>query len=130
MEFKLITDCENALNISLIEDVIVSLICNGNEIKDCFLNDITGAESQCDLINKYSSTFLPHYVKTFKTRSKLHKCNNKLDIITLNNEPIATFINENEKIVDEYLWELQDNTSMDDTFKRSYDIIRLKYPNK
>lgn len=118
-----IKDC--ALNISSTKDVTVSLICNGNEIKDYVLNNITGAESQCDLINKNTLTFLPYYVKTFKTNAKIYKHINRIDVFTLNNEPINVFVNKDEQLVDTYLWNLQDSTSRDDTFSRHYGIVTL-----
>lgn len=122
MESNSIEDC--ALNISSTRDITVSLICNGNEIKDYVINNITGAESQCDLINKNTLTFLPYYVTTFKTKSKIYK-HNIVDVLLLNNEPIKVFINEDEQLVDEYLWRLQDTTSREDTFSRHYDIVTL-----
>lgn len=101
------------------QEITISIITNGNEIRDYVLNNITGAESQCDLLNKDNKTYLPYHVKTLVTVGHIYK-ENVIDVILLNNEPILVMINQPECEVSKTLLEYQNTTSSDDTFARTY----------
>lgn len=105
-------------------EITVSLITNGNKVKDYVLNNPIGADSQCDLINKDNKTYLPYYTKTLVTVGHIYK-DNVIDVILLNNEPVQVFVNAKDEVVTDRFIEYQNTTSLDDTFARHYTLVNL-----
>lgn len=115
----------NSINTSPMSEITVSLITNGNGIiKDYVLNNVCGANIQCDFMNKDVDTLLPLYVKTISTIGHIYK-ENVIDVIMRNNEPVEVFVNRDDNTVATTLLKYQDFASSFDNFKKNYTLATL-----